>query len=127
MVERCMPNSGHGGPPGTGVMTIFVFYVSAQICNFEYFEKCGGLQAPGGISSFFSSNFTSNVVIIMSGDKFLTRVMTIFVKTYIFVKVREGRKGGREEGRKGGREEGRKGGREEGLIDRNANRAVWGP
>ena len=46
----------------------------------------------------------------MSGDPFLTRVMTIFIKTYIFVKVREeGRKGGRKEGR----EKGRKGGREE--------------
>ena len=42
------------GPPGTRVMTIFVFYVSAQIPNIEYFEVYGGLQAPGGISSFFS-------------------------------------------------------------------------
>ena len=82
---------------------------------------------PGGISSFFSSNFPSNAVRIMSGDPCLTRVMTIFTKTYIFVKVREGkgrggregkgregkeeRKEGRKEGRKGGREEGRKGGR----------------
>ena len=49
----------------------------------------------------------------MSGDPFLIRVMNIFIKTYIFVKVREeGRKGGRKEERKGGREEGRKGGRE---------------
>ena len=43
--------------------------------------------------------------------------MTIFIKTRIFVKVREGRKEerkeGREEGRKGAREEGRKGGRKE--------------
>ena len=45
----------------------------------------------------------------MSGDPFLTRVMTIFIKTYIFVKVREGKEG-RKEGGKGGREEGRKGG-----------------
>ena len=28
----------HGGPPGTRVMTMFVFYVSAQIPNIEYFE-----------------------------------------------------------------------------------------
>ena len=35
MVLRYMPNSGHGGPPGTRVMTIFVFYVSAQIPNIE--------------------------------------------------------------------------------------------
>ena len=47
-----MPNSGHGGLPGTRVMTIFVFYVSAQIPNIEYFTGCKGLQAPGGISSF---------------------------------------------------------------------------
>ena len=66
-----MPNSGHGGPPGTRVMTIFVFYVSAQIPNIEYFEVYDGLQAPGGISSFFSCNFTSNAVRIMSGDAFL--------------------------------------------------------
>ena len=38
-----MPNSGHGGFPGTRVMTIFVFYVSAQIPNIEYFEVYGGL------------------------------------------------------------------------------------
>jgi hypothetical protein len=43
--------------------------------------------------------------------------MTIFIKTYIFVKVREGRKEGRKEARKGGREEGRKGGREEGRKE----------
>ena len=38
MVVRYMPNSGHGGPPGSPFMTIFVFYVSAQIPNIEYFE-----------------------------------------------------------------------------------------
>ena len=38
MVVRYMPNSGHGGPPGIGVMTIFVFYVNPQIFNIEYFE-----------------------------------------------------------------------------------------
>jgi len=38
MVGRCMPNSGHGGPPGTRVMAIFVFYVYPQIPNIEYFE-----------------------------------------------------------------------------------------
>ena len=85
-----MPNSGHGGPHGTRVMAIFVFYVSAQIPNIEYFEIYEGLQARGGISFFISSNFTSNVVRIMSGDLFLARVMTIFVKTYIFVKVELG-------------------------------------
>ena len=57
----------------------------------------------------------------MSGDPFLIRIMTIFIKTYIFVKVREGRKEGRkegtEEGRKGGREEGRKEGRKGGRKE----------
>ena len=38
MVLRCMPNSGYGGPPGTRVMTIFVFYVNPQIPNTEYLE-----------------------------------------------------------------------------------------
>ena len=63
-----MPNSGPGGCPGTRVMIICVFYVSAQIPNIEYFEVYRGLQAPGGISSFFSVNFPSNAVRIMSGD-----------------------------------------------------------
>ena len=49
-----MPNSGHGGPPGTRVMTIFVFYVSAQIPDIEYFDVYGGLWALGGISYIFS-------------------------------------------------------------------------
>ena len=35
---------------------------------------------PGGISSFFLSNFPSNAVRIMSGDPFLIRVITNFVK-----------------------------------------------
>ena len=83
MVGRCMPNSGHEGPPGIRVMIIFVFYVSAQIPNIEYFEVYGGLHAPGGISSFVSLSFPSNAVRIMSGDPFLTRVMMIFMKTYI--------------------------------------------
>ena len=38
MVGRCMPNYGHGGPPGTRVVTNFVFYVNPQIPNIEYFE-----------------------------------------------------------------------------------------
>ena len=52
MVVRYMANSGHGEPPGTRVMTIFVFYVSPQIPNIEYFVVYGGLQAPEGISFF---------------------------------------------------------------------------
>ena len=35
MVVRYMPNSGPWGPPGTPFMTIFVFYVSAQLPNIE--------------------------------------------------------------------------------------------
>ena len=50
MVGRCMPNSGHGGPPGNRVMTIFAFYISAQIPNIDYFEVYGGLWAPGGLT-----------------------------------------------------------------------------
>ena len=79
-----MPNSGHGGPPGTRVMTIFVFYVSAQIPNIEYFEVYGGLQALGGISSSVSLIFPSNAVRIMSGDRFLSRVLTILIKTHFY-------------------------------------------
>ena len=87
MVGRCMPNSDHGGPLGTRVMTIFVFYVSAQIPNIEYFEVYGGLQALGGISSFFSLNFRSNAVRIMSGDLFLIRIMTTFIKNCILQRL----------------------------------------
>ena len=47
----------------------------------------------------------------MSGDVFLNRVITIFIKTNIFVKVREGK----------GRKEGMKGGREEGLASSNTS------
>ena len=83
MVLRYMPNSGHGGPPGTRVMTIFVFCVDPQTPNIENLDACGGLWGPGGISCFFSSNFLSNGVRIMPGGAFLARVMTIFIKTYI--------------------------------------------
>ena len=43
MVVRYMPNSGHRGPPGTRVMTIFVFYVNPQSPNIEIFDVYGGL------------------------------------------------------------------------------------
>ena len=56
------------GWPGTRVMTIFVFHVAPHISNMGYMKVYQGLQALGGISSFFSSNFMSNVVSIMSGD-----------------------------------------------------------
>ena len=73
-----------------------------------FFSLFGGLQVLGGISSFLSSNYLSNAARIISGDPLLTRVMTIFIKTYIFVKVREGRKERKKEERKDGRKEGRK-------------------
>ena len=66
-------------------MTIFVFYVSAKNFNIDYFEVYGGLQAPGGISSFFPFNFTSNAVRIMSGGPWGLRY-DIFVKTCILAK-----------------------------------------
>ena len=78
-----MPNSGHGGPSGTRVMTTFVFFISRQIPNIEYFEVYGGLQALGGIS-FFSREISRR----MQSESCLAppgaRVMSIFVKTYIF-------------------------------------------
>ena len=43
MVGRCLPNSGYGGSPGTRVMTILVFYVSAQIPNIQYGNILGAL------------------------------------------------------------------------------------
>ena len=58
------------------------FCVLCQPSNSQYwiFWSKWGLQIPGGISSFFSSNFPSNAVRIMSGDPLLTRVMTIFIR-----------------------------------------------
>ena len=67
MVGRCMPSSGHGGCPGTWFMTIFGSHVHGDISNIGYTKVYEGLQALGGISSFFSRNFTSNAVRIMSG------------------------------------------------------------
>ena len=77
------------GDPRTRVMTIFVFYVNPRTPNTENAAAYGSLQIPGGIPSFFLSNLPSNAVGIMSGDPFLTRVMTIFITTYICVKVSE--------------------------------------
>ena len=93
------------------------FCVLCQPSNSQYSKKWSiwGLQIPGGISSFFTSNFHSNAVGIMSGDPFLTRVMTIFINMnileiciYIYILIYIQGKGGRKEGRKGGRKEGRK-------------------
>ena len=90
MVVRYMPNFGHGGPNGIRVMTIFVFYVSAQIPNIEYlFKVYGGLQALGGISCFFSLNFLSNAVRIMSGDLFWVAFLFSFVfLLFLFLGIR---------------------------------------
>ena len=71
-------------------MTIFVFYVNPQIPNVEYFEANEVYKSREVSHPFFSSNFPSNAVRIMSGDAFLTRAMTIFIKTHIFVKVELG-------------------------------------
>ena len=118
MVVRYMPNSGHGGPPGTRVMTIFGSCVGSHFPNIQDFDVYGGLWSPGGISSFFSSNFPSNAIRIMSGDLFLTRVMTIFINMNILdIQGKEGREEGRKEGRKEARKRGRKEGREEGRQE----------
>ena len=64
-------------------MTIFVLHVDPHIPNIGYMKVYEGLQALGGISFFFSLNFPSNGVRIMSGDLFSTRVMTFFINVTI--------------------------------------------
>ena len=54
MVGRYMLNSSHGGCPGARVMTISGSHVGPHIANIGYMKVYEGLQAPGGISSFFS-------------------------------------------------------------------------
>ena len=83
MILRCMPNLDPWGPPGTRVMTILGIYVSAKIPDIEKFQVYGGLWTPGGSPSFFSSNFLSNGVRIMSGEPFLIPIMTIFINVTI--------------------------------------------
>ena len=69
----------------------FVFhFVGVHFSDIVFFRFFKGLQASGGISYFLSRNFMSNAVIIMSGDAFLARVMTIFKKTSNFAKVELG-------------------------------------
>ena len=87
MVVVYMPNSDPWGPPGTSFMTIFVFYVNPQTPNIENFEAYEFYKSREVSHPFVSSNFPLNAVRIMSGDPFLTRAMTIFIKTYIFVNV----------------------------------------
>ena len=38
-----MPNSGHGGAPGSRVMTIFGSYVGRHFPNIQYFDVYGGI------------------------------------------------------------------------------------
>ena len=83
MVIRYMPNSDPWGPPGTPFMYIFVFYVNPQIPNIENFDAYEVYKSRQVSHPFFSSNFLSNAVGIMSGDPFLTQVMTMFIKAYI--------------------------------------------
>ena len=83
-------------------MTIFGIYADLQIPNIGYMKVYGCLWAPGGISSFFSSNFPSNGVRIMSGDPFLILVMTIFIDVTILDIRTVGRADGRAGGRSGG-------------------------
>ena len=56
------------GMPWDRVMTTFGSYVDPHFPYREYFAVYGGLQALGGISFFFSLNFPSNAIRIMSGD-----------------------------------------------------------
>ena len=53
MVVRYMPNSDPWGPPWIHFMTIFVFYVSAQIHNIEYF-KANEVYKSREVSHLFS-------------------------------------------------------------------------
>ena len=84
-----MPNSGHGGCPGTRVMTIFGPYVDPHFPNIEYFAVYGS-TGPGRYLIFFLVKFPvecrQNHVWGPPG----ARVMSIFVKTYICVKVELG-------------------------------------
>ena len=43
MVLRYMPNSGHGRPLGTRVVTIFGSYVDRRFPNIQYFHVYGGI------------------------------------------------------------------------------------
>ena len=111
-----MPNSDPWGPPGTPFITIFVFYVNPQIFNIEHFEA-NEVYKSREVSHFFLIKFPLECRRNHVWGPIFDPSYDHIQKTYIFVKVREGRKegmkGGSKEGRKGGREEGRKGGRDE--------------
>ena len=64
-------------------MTIFVFYVNPEIPNIEKTKTAYKVYKSREVSSFFSSTFLSNGVRIMSGNPFLTPVMTIFINVTI--------------------------------------------
>ena len=42
-VVGCMPNSGHGGLPGTQVMTTLIFFAGPNFPNIRYFGLYGGI------------------------------------------------------------------------------------
>ena len=54
--------------PSLARSLVFVFHADPHIPNIGYMKVYDGLQALGGILSFFSLNLTSNAVRIMSGD-----------------------------------------------------------
>ena len=47
-----MPNSGHGGPPGTPFMTIVGSYVGSHFPNIQYFNVYGGIKVYKRISRY---------------------------------------------------------------------------
>ena len=82
MVLRCMPKYSPGGLH----WTIYDhFWILCQSSNPQYWKiwSIWGLQFPGGISSFFPSNFPSNATRIMSGEPFSIPFMTIFINVTI--------------------------------------------
>ena len=126
MVGRRMPNSSHGRPPGTRVMTIFVFYVNPQIPDIEYFEA-NEVYKSREVSHLFSHQISSRVVSVHVWGPIFDSSYDHFYKcdhfgnkciTYIYIYMREGKKG-REKG-KGKREE--KKGREKGKGKREGKR-----
>ena len=118
MIISYMPNSGHGGPPGTPFITIFVFHVNPQIPNTEYFEA-NEVYKSLEVSDFVSHQISRRMASELCLETHCCSSYDNIYKNIHFCKVKgreEERKEGRKEGRKGGREEGRKGGREEGRT-----------
>ena len=93
-----LPLGRTGGRAGDPLYPHFVVSLfPAHILHIVFSSLFEGLQALGGISSFFLVKFHvechQNHVCGPPG----ARVMSIFIKTYIFVKIREGK--GREKGK----------------------------